>query len=76
MPAAKKNTELSKIIKKFKCGYYINYGEEHKLKSILKTEYENLDTSSKIEKKPPIKFSKKEQAKKYVQIFNKLTTNS
>ena len=69
----KKDTDLSKLIYKLNCGYYINYGEEFKLKEILKNEFINSNTSSHINKKEFIEFSKKNQAKKYVQLFNKVS---
>ncbi len=72
----KKDTDLSKLINKLNCGYYINYGEEYKLKDILKTEFTNPNTSSEIKNKTYIKFSKKEQAKKYIQLFNKVVNKT
>jgi len=72
----KKDTDLSKLMNKLNCGYYINYGEEYKLKDLLKTEFTNPNTSSEIKNKASIEFSKKEQAKKYVQLFNKVVSNS
>ena len=68
----KKDTDLSKLINKLNCGYYINYGEESKLKKILKTEFTNPNTSSHTKNIEFIELSKKKQAKKYVQLFNKV----
>lgn len=68
----KKDTDLSKLINKLNCGYYINYGEESKLKKILKTEFTNPNTPSHTKNNEFIEFSKKNQAKKYVQLFNKV----
>ena len=67
--SGKKDTDLSKLIKKLNCGYYINYGEENKLKTILKKEFKNSNMESKITNSKFSEFSKKEQAKNYQKLF-------
>ena len=69
----KKDTDLSKLIRKLDCGYYINYGEEHKLKDILKLEFDGME-NSKINSSEARKiFSKEQQVQQYVNLFNKIT---
>lgn len=69
----KKGTDLSKLIEKLDGGYYINYGEEHKLKDILKLEFDGA-VDIKINSNEARKiFSKKEQAQQYVNLFNKIS---
>jgi len=67
-----KGSDLSKLIENLNCGYYINYGEEYKLKEILKLESKpdnkvtlNTKTNAKI-------FSKEHQAKQYIKLFNEI----
>ena len=69
----KKGTDLSKLIDSLDCGYYINYGEEYKLKEILNHEIKKLGNFSAIDKQHYKTFSKEEQAKQYVQIFNSVS---
>jgi len=68
----KKDTDLSKMMKELQCGYYINYGEEDQLKKLLNDEFLNPEASSAEINNKRIDFSKKEQAKKYVQLFNRV----
>ena len=68
----KKDTDLSKLMKELQCGYYINYGEEDQLKKLLNDEFLNPEASSAEINNKRIDFSKKEQAKKYVQLFNRV----
>ena len=67
----KKDTDLSKIINRLDCGYYINYGEEFKLKEILLNEFENKNTVQKGNTSVISEFSKVEQAKQYSSLFSK-----
>ena len=68
----KKNTDLAKLMKELQCGYYINYGEEDRLKKLLKEEFMNTEAPSGMGSQRRMDFSKKEQAKKYVQLFNQV----
>ncbi len=68
----KKDTDLSKLMKELQCGYYINYGEEDQLKKLLNDEFLNPEASSAEMNNKRMDFSKKEQAKKYVQLFNRV----
>ena len=68
----KKDTDLSKMMKELQCGYYINYGEEDQLKKLLNDEFLNPEASSAEMNNKRMDFSKKEQAKKYVQLFNRV----
>lgn len=69
----KKDTDLAKLMKELQCGYYINYGEEAGLKKVLKEEFLNPEERSEGQSQKRLDFSKKEQAKKYVQLFNKVS---
>ena len=70
--SGKKDTDLSKLIKKLNCGYYINYGEEYKLKDILKLEFDYINESKIDYFKARQIFSKEKQAEEYVNLFNKV----
>ena len=70
--SGKKDTDLSKLIKKLNCGYYINYGEEYKLKDILKLEFDHINESKIDYYKARQIFSKEKQAEEYVNLFNKV----
>ena len=70
--SGKKDTDLSKLIKKLNCGYYINYGEEYKLKNILKFEFDNINESKIDYYEASQIFSKEQQALEYVNLFNKV----
>ncbi|MDG1395617.1 MAG: hypothetical protein P8P86_03540, partial [Flavobacteriales bacterium] len=54
-------------------GYYINYGEEFKLKEILLNEFENKNTIQKGNTSVITEFSKVEQAKQYTRLFERFT---
>ena len=68
----KKDTDLSKLMNELHCGYYINYGEEDRLNKILKEEFLNPQVQAEELSHQRMKYSKKEQAKKYVQLFNRV----
>lgn len=70
--SGKKDTDLSKLIKKLNCGYYINYGEEYKLKDILKLEFDHVNESKIDCHEARQIFSKEQQAQQYVNLFNKV----
>ena len=63
---------LSKLIKKLNCGYYINYGEEYKLKDILKLEFDHINESKIDYYKARQIFSKEQQAEEYLNLFKKV----
>ena len=69
----KKNTDLSKLITELDCGYYINYGEEDKLIEILNKQLNPSTDTISTAKIEVNKFSKEEQAKEYVELFNQAT---
>lgn len=68
----KKDTDLSKLIQELKCGYYINYGEEHKLKHILQSEFKKSQEGKSPLETDHKRFSKQQQALQYVELFNKV----
>jgi len=70
--SGKKDTDLSKLIKKLDCGYYINYGEEYKLKNIIKLEFDHMNESKIDYHETRQIFSKQQQAQQYVNLFNKV----
>ena len=59
----KKDTDLSKLIEQLNCGYYINYGEEYKLKDILKSEFNGIERNDPNKNIDHNRFSKEQQAK-------------
>jgi len=68
----KKDTDLSKLMNELHCGYYINYGEEDRLKKLLKEEFLDPEIQPEELSHQRMEYSKKEQAKKYVQLFNRV----